>query len=94
MPEKYLTSYMNAPLDEKYYHAYLLHISIDDDFHGKYLDINALIRLRFSYYSLFHPQFSRKDIGTGSIAWSCLDICKLKDSLDHLQLISDVHLKE
>jgi hypothetical protein len=26
--------------------------------------------------------------------WSCLDICKLKDSLDHLQLISDVHLKE
>ena len=52
------------------------------------------LTFRFSYCGLFHPQFSRKDIGTGSIAWSCLDICKPKDSLDHLHLISDVHLKE
>ena len=67
---------------------------VGDDLVSKYFDISSLIRLRLSYYSLFHPQFSRKDIGTGSIAWSCLDICNSKDSLDHLHLISDVHLKE
>ena len=56
------------------------------------LKMRGLIKW-FRYYGLFHQQLSRKGVRTGRSKCPVLDICKFKGSLDHSQLISDLHLK-